>query len=93
MSHALATVLHRGRKAASNIMSACLASSRDTRWETGRFEVRSASPGRGNDNSTPHSVAFQARHQLPQRRLELGSEPLVGQRTLIVASVTLDQFD
>jgi dCMP deaminase len=28
MSHALATVLHRGRKAASNIMSACLASSR-----------------------------------------------------------------
>ena len=24
MSHALATVLHRGRKAASNIMSACL---------------------------------------------------------------------
>jgi len=28
MSHALATVLHSGRKAASNIMSACLASSR-----------------------------------------------------------------
>jgi hypothetical protein len=28
MSHALATVLHRGRKAASNLMSACLASSR-----------------------------------------------------------------
>ena len=28
MSHALATVLHRGRKAASNAMSACLASSR-----------------------------------------------------------------
>jgi hypothetical protein len=28
MSHALATVLHRGRKAASNVMSACLASSR-----------------------------------------------------------------
>ncbi len=27
MSHALATVLHRGRKAASNIMAACLASS------------------------------------------------------------------
>jgi hypothetical protein len=25
MSHALATVLHRGRKAASNIISACLA--------------------------------------------------------------------
>jgi len=33
MSHALATVLHRGRKAASNIMSACLASSREARWE------------------------------------------------------------
>jgi hypothetical protein len=28
MSHALATVLHRGRKAASNVMAACLASSR-----------------------------------------------------------------
>ena len=28
MSHALATVLHRGRKAASTVMSACLASSR-----------------------------------------------------------------
>jgi len=31
MSHALATVLHRGRKAASNVMSACLASSRGAR--------------------------------------------------------------
>ena len=30
MSHALATVLHRGRKAASNVMSACLASSLET---------------------------------------------------------------
>jgi len=39
MSHALATVLHRGRKAASNIMAACLASSREARWETGRLEV------------------------------------------------------
>jgi hypothetical protein len=29
MSHALATVLHGGRKAASNIMAACLASSRE----------------------------------------------------------------
>ena len=28
MNHALATVLHRGRKAVSNFMSACLASSR-----------------------------------------------------------------
>jgi len=28
MSHPLATVLHRGRKAAINVMSACLASSR-----------------------------------------------------------------
>ncbi len=28
MSHALATVLHRGRKAVSNVMAACLASSR-----------------------------------------------------------------
>ena len=34
MSHALATVLHRGRKAASNVMSACLASSREARAET-----------------------------------------------------------
>jgi len=35
MSHALATALHRGRKAASNIMVACLASSREARAETG----------------------------------------------------------
>ena len=28
MSHALAKVLHRGRKAASNVMAACLTSSR-----------------------------------------------------------------
>jgi len=33
MSHALATVLHRGRKAASNVASACLACSRETRTE------------------------------------------------------------
>ncbi len=35
MSHALAMVLHRGRKAASNIMAACLASSREARADTG----------------------------------------------------------
>ena len=29
MSHVLATVLQRGRKAASNVMSACLAPSRE----------------------------------------------------------------
>ena len=34
MSHALATVLHRGRKAASNVMAACLASSREASAET-----------------------------------------------------------
>ena len=34
MSHALVTVLHRGRKAASNIVSACLATSREARGET-----------------------------------------------------------
>ncbi len=34
MSHALATVLHRGHKTASNVMAACLASSRESRWET-----------------------------------------------------------
>jgi len=33
MSHALATVLHRGRKAASNVISACLASSWRARCE------------------------------------------------------------
>ena len=33
MSHALATVLHRGLKAASNVNSACLASSREGRFE------------------------------------------------------------
>ena len=31
MSHALATVLHHGRKAASNIMAACLANRRRQR--------------------------------------------------------------
>jgi hypothetical protein len=35
MSHALATVLHRGRKAASNIMAACLASSRGQAFKKG----------------------------------------------------------
>jgi len=30
--------------------SACLASSREARWETGRLEVRSALPGRSSDN-------------------------------------------
>jgi len=35
MSHALATVLHRGRKATSNVLAACLASSREARAETG----------------------------------------------------------
>ncbi len=35
MSHALATVLHRGRKAASNLMSACLASSRGNALKNG----------------------------------------------------------
>jgi len=44
MSHALATVLHRGRKAASNVMSACLASSRVALREKGRMESGSASP-------------------------------------------------
>ena len=40
MSHALATVLHRGRKAASNIMAACLASSREAPLETGKARRR-----------------------------------------------------
>jgi hypothetical protein len=34
LSHALATVLHRGRKAASNIMPACLATSRGSTLNT-----------------------------------------------------------
>ena len=38
MSHALATVLHRGRKAASNVMAACLASSREARAKTAQNE-------------------------------------------------------
>jgi hypothetical protein len=37
MSHALATVLHRGSNAASNIMAACLASSREGRREKTAF--------------------------------------------------------
>jgi len=43
MSHALATVLHRGRKAASNVKSACLASSRgsaSTEHKHGRAQKR-----------------------------------------------------
>ena len=35
MSHALATVLHRGLKAATNVHSACLASSRGAQGEKG----------------------------------------------------------
>jgi hypothetical protein len=50
MSHALATVLHRGRKAASNVMAACLASSREARWETGPVESGSSSPERWHGN-------------------------------------------
>ena len=46
MSHALATVLHRGRKAASNIMAACLASSREAPRKTAHLEVGSAYPKR-----------------------------------------------
>jgi len=42
MSHALATVLHRGRKAASNVMAACLAPSREARW--GKAILKSESP-------------------------------------------------
>ncbi len=47
MSHALATVLHRGRKAASNLMAACLASSREARAETGVWGRCLASRGGG----------------------------------------------
>ena len=39
MSHALATVLHRGRRPR--------VTSREARWETGPIEVGSASPDRG----------------------------------------------
>jgi len=43
MSHALATVLHRGRKAASNLMPACLASSRGSAFPEPKH-------GRGHEN-------------------------------------------
>jgi len=49
MSHALATVLHRGRKAASNVMSACLASSRGSappEHKHGRAQGNGQSRGR-----------------------------------------------
>ena len=46
MSHALATVLHRDRKAASNVMAACLASSREARTDTSRVQWRSLASSR-----------------------------------------------
>jgi hypothetical protein len=56
MSHALATVLHRGRKAASNLMSACMASSRG-----------SASPGhtlgRGHGDGDGDGDGYTVRHE------------------------------
>jgi len=54
MSHALATVLHRGRKAASNLMSACLASSRG-----------SASPGHtlGRGHGDGDGDGYTVRHE------------------------------
>jgi len=46
MSHALPTVLHRGRKAASNVMAACLATSRGARRETAKVRQAWLPPGR-----------------------------------------------
>jgi hypothetical protein len=45
MSHALATVLHRGRKAASNIMAACLAplGKRAEKWTSSTSETHTSS--------------------------------------------------
>ena len=63
MSHALAKVLHRGRKAASNVVSACLASSRrhasnkgtpHRRKRVGRNRTRTRAPKRSY--SSPSSV-------------------------------------
>jgi len=55
MSHALATVLHRGRKAASNIIAACLASSRGgtLRNESPRSRKRLAGTCLGLLNARP----------------------------------------
>jgi len=64
MSHALATTLHRGRKAASNIMAACLASSREARRETGDVDVGMPCP------ETRHLLSLlwrPTRHQIPCR--------------------------
>ena len=46
MSHALATVLNRGRKAASNIVAACLASSREVPRRTCHLQVGNPCPER-----------------------------------------------
>jgi hypothetical protein len=45
MSHALATVLYRGRKAASNVMAACLASSRGSATGNGSLRILNPVPG------------------------------------------------
>jgi hypothetical protein len=56
MSHALAAVLHRGRKAASNVMSACLASSREARPETAHVQVGKRSPDGIRDGPRSESL-------------------------------------
>jgi hypothetical protein len=57
MSHALATVLHRGRKAASNVMSACLASSRGSA-SPGHKRGRAHGNGDGHVRGAPRMLHF-----------------------------------
>jgi len=65
ISHALATVLHRGRKAASNVVSACLASSRGSAFpehKHGRGQGNGQSRGRRPRAAGGHETARIADH-------------------------------
>ena len=62
MSHALATVLHRGRKAASNLMAACLASSREFRRRRQPHKLLTLGEGRDRQVEGQASRGQPSRH-------------------------------
>ena len=70
MIHALATVLHRGRKAASNVMSACLASSRGSaspEHKHGLAHGNGQSPGRRPQTADGGRPGTQTRYDARRR--------------------------